>query len=99
MNFTPKNSKRKIILSGKKKDIKGRNALLLPFRSSENYVHPDIPSEWAHFPHISMKPLIQIPIVDILIHKHPNCKFRYYKISKKKFLKRSHFEARTLTNN
>lgn len=42
-----------------------------PFRCPKHDVHPDVPRQRANRSNVAMKPLLQVAIVHVLIHKYP----------------------------
>jgi hypothetical protein len=42
-----------------------------PFGHAEHDVHPDVPGEWAHRADVAVQPLLEVAIVDVLVHKYP----------------------------
>lgn len=44
----------------------------VPFRHAKYYVHTNIPSQRTFVTNITMNPLLQVAIIDVVIHKHPN---------------------------
>lgn len=67
-----------------------------PFCNSLYYVHPNFPRKRAEFFRIFTKPILQILIIHILVHKHPNRNellinnkiyFHYYNLKAQFFVK------------
>ena len=42
-----------------------------PFGCAEHDVHPGVPRQRADRPDVAVKPLLQVAIVDVLVHQYP----------------------------
>lgn len=90
-------SKHKIIMFPQK--WKTLDNSVSPFCSPNSNFHSDIPGQRADRPYITMQPLLQIAIIDVLIHKQPERTVFFSKLiqeTRESLVKRFSWTKRTM---